>query len=228
MIKAILFDLDNTLIDFMKMKYFSIDAAIDAMLAHGLKMSRKTVKDGIAKLYNMHGIEHQTVFQEFLERKLGKVDYRLLAAAVSAYRRAKTSELKPYANAIPTLEKLKKKYRLGIVSDAPRLQAWIRLADLGMTDIFDVVITREDTGVFKPDPKPYQAALKILKLKPEEVLFVGDAPARDIKGAMAIGMKACFARYGFVEANTIGYNAADESVKPDYVIDDISEILKIV
>ncbi|HLC51572.1 MAG TPA: TIGR02253 family HAD-type hydrolase [archaeon] len=228
MIKAILFDLDNTLIDFVKLKFYSIDAAIDAMISNGLKMSKKSAEKSLFRLYNKHGIEYQLIFQKFLEESMGKIDYRLLAAAISAYRKAKASELKPYPSVIPTLRKLKRKYRLGIISDAPRLQAWIRLADLELLDLFDVVITKDDTGVFKPNPKPYIKALKILNAKPDEAMFVGDAPARDLKGAKNVGMKTCFAKYGFAEKVTIGYDASDPKVKPDYVINSISELLKIV
>ena len=74
MIKAILFDLDNTLIDFVKLKFYSIDAAIDAMISNGLKMSKKSAEKSLFRLYNKHGIEYQLIFQKFLEESLGKID----------------------------------------------------------------------------------------------------------------------------------------------------------
>jgi len=226
-IKAILFDLDNTLIDFVKIKVYSIEKSADAMIKFGLKMKRKEVVDSLFKLYNKYGIEYQKIFQKFLKKHLNRIDYKLLAVAISAYRKAKALELKPYPNVLPTLKQLKKRFKIGVVSDAPRLQAWIRLADLGLVDIFDFMITFEDTGFKKPNPQPYRKALKILKLKPEQVLFVGDNPARDLKGAKAMGMKTCFAKYGFVAYLTPGYNPK-EKIEADYTINDISELLKVV
>ena len=51
MIKAILFDLDNTLIDFMRMKEKSCESAIDAMILAGLKTNKKKATEELFKLY---------------------------------------------------------------------------------------------------------------------------------------------------------------------------------
>ena len=80
MIKAVLFDLDNTLIDFMRMKNTSVDAAINAMLGMGLKMNKKTASAKLYEIYWKHGIEHGKIFQKFLSEVTGKIDYRILAA----------------------------------------------------------------------------------------------------------------------------------------------------
>ena len=66
MIKAVLFDLDNTLIDFMKVKRSSVNAAINAMLAAGIKLKKKKATKILYGLYKKHGIEHQQIFQKFL------------------------------------------------------------------------------------------------------------------------------------------------------------------
>ena len=94
------------------------------------------------------------------------------------------------------LLKLKTKgIKLAILSDAPRMRAWIRLASLKLTDFFDVVVTRDDTRRIKPHKKPFLYVLKKLRVEAGEALMVGDWPERDIKGAKAVGMKTCFARY---------------------------------
>lgn len=220
MIKAVLFDLDNTLIDFMRMKRASIDAAINAMLGAGLKMDKEKASRKLYTLYSKHGIEHQKIFQKFLKKVTGKVDYKILAAGIVAYRKAQLGVLEPYAMVIPTLIRLHEKgLKIGIVSDAPRLRAWIRLVEMRIHDFFDVVVTFEDTKKRKPHRAPFEEALKQLRLLPEECLMVGDWPERDIKGAKQLGMKTAFAKYGATK---------DATTKANYELNSIEEVIKVV
>ena len=220
MIKAVLFDLDNTLIDFWKMKQQSCSAAIDAMIGAGLSLVSKKAFTILFGLYDKHGFEEKTIFQKFLKKVSGKVDYKILANAIVAYRRVRSGFLEAYPNVDYVLLKLKGKgIKIGIVTDAPRLKAWIRLASIKLSNYFDAVVTFEDTKQLKPSKLPFKAALRQLSLKPEECLMVGDWPERDIKGAKDIGMKTCFARYGNPKIKKSG---------ADYEIDNLKMLLGIV
>ena len=221
MFKAILLDLDNTLVDFMKMKKKSCNAAINAMIKHGLHLSKPKAEKQLFKLYEEHGIEDQTIFQKFLKKTTGKIDYRLLAEAITAYRKAQFPGLKPYKTVIPTLKKLRGKgLKLAIVSDAPKLKLWLRLSEMGLSDFFDAVFALEDTRREKPHPRPFKKALRTLGIKPKEALFVGDWPERDILGAKKVGMKTCLAKYGLT--NPV------KGIKADYEIDSFKELLYII
>src|SRR5256885_1781556 len=92
MIRAIIFDLDNTLTDFMKMKRASIDAAVDGMLDAGLTLPREEVATRIYQVYDREGIEYQQVFDRFLNEQLGHIDYKILSSAIVAYRRARDGD----------------------------------------------------------------------------------------------------------------------------------------
>lgn len=221
MIKAVLFDLDNTLIDFMAVKRRSVDAAISAMLAAGVRLNKKQASKILYEMYWKLGIEYQHIFQQFLKKVLGKIDYKVLAEGIVAYRRTQADMLKPYSAVIPTLGKLKKSgLRLAIVSDAPRLKAWLRLVEMRLQGFFDVVVTFEDTGNYKHTGLPFKRALKLLKLKPEHCLMVGDWPERDIVGAKKLGIKTVFARYGTTKKIT--------SSGADFEIDSVKEVAKVV
>ncbi len=220
MIKAVLFDLDNTLIDFMRMKRASVDAAINAMLSSGLRMDKETASRKLYEIYSRHGIEHQKVFQKLLRKVMKKVDYKILASGIVAYRKAQIGVLEPYSLVVPTLIKLRERgLKLAIVSDAPRLRAWIRLVELKLSDFFDVVVTFDDTKKYKPHRAPFEAALKQLSLKPGECLMVGDWPERDIKGAKSLGMKTAFAKYGATK---------ESAIKADYELNSIGDVVKVI
>ena len=221
MIKAVIFDLDNTLVDFMRMKEAAIDAAVDAMVDAGLKMSKQEAKDQIYKIYQEEGIEYQRVFDRFLKEQLGGIDYKIHAAAIVGYRRAREAALVLYPHVNMTLTELVKRgIKLAVLSDAPRLQAWLRLCSLQLHHIFDFVLTFEDTGERKPSEIPFRKLLSLLKVAPSEALMVGDWPERDMVGAKKVGIKTVFARYG---------NAfATKDSGADFEIDDISEILEII
>lgn len=230
-IKAVIFDIDNTLIDFYKMKELSVEDAIYAMIAAGLKKSHDEVWNAIDKIYKEYGVEYQNVFNEVLRQFEGKVDNKKLGAAISAYRKVRTGHLAPYANTVPTLiELLKRGYKLGVISDAPSLQMWIRLCDMKLEHFFDFVIASEDEGELKPSPLPFKKAIGILKLKPEEIMMVGDNIGRDIVGAKNTGMVSVFARYGQLDKRIVGIELrnSSEKIKPDHEIDDIKELLEIL
>lgn len=219
MIKAVLFDLDNTLIDFMKMKKTCIEAASSAMADSGLKMSKEEVEKELYKVYDKYGIEYERVFQKFLKTK-GQIDYKILASAIIAYRKVKASFLEPYPGVEKTLLKLREKgLKLGIVTDAPKLNAWMRLVSLGITDFFDVVVCSGKNK--KPNSLPFRKALKTLKVRAEEAMMVGDWPERDVLGAKKVGMKTCFAKYGYTKNKKVKSGA-------DYEIEKVEDLLKIV
>jgi len=196
-IKAIIFDLDNTLIDFMSMKKAASAAAANAMIKTGLKDYPQDLADTLFSFYLDHGIESDDAFEEYLLREYQAVDYRILAAAVNAYLKEKYLHLKPYPGVVDTLEKLKRQgFKLGIVSDGLRLKAWMRLNEAGLDGYLDAVVTYDDTGQKKPAKEPFLLICDQLDVKPEECLMVGDWPAKDMQGGRLAGMKTCLAKYG--------------------------------
>jgi putative hydrolase of the HAD superfamily len=221
MIKGVVFDLDNTLLDFMKMKEFAVKAAIKGMIEAGLKVNEDKSYIEINSIYEEFGWENQKVFDVFLEKSIGHVDNKFLAAGIVAYRRAREANLMAYPNVNKTLMALSKSgIKLGVVSDAPSREAWMRIYYLNLYHYFDVVITFDDSGERKPSPIPFQLALDGMGLQPEETIMIGDWPERDVVGAQQIGMKTAFARYG----DTFG------TVKSgaDWDLNDIYQLVDII
>ena len=174
MIKALTFDLDNTLIDFISFKKKASAAAMDAMIKTGFKGNKKKLSQELFDFYLSYGIESDDAFQKFLQKHNNYSD-RILSAGINAYLKAKYDCLKPYPKVKPILKMLKQKgYKLAIVTDAPKLKAYMRLDAMGIADLFDIVIGLEDTGRKKPSRLPFKKALKALKVKPSEAMHTGD------------------------------------------------------
>lgn len=221
MIKLVIFDLDNTLTDFMRMKENAVDAAVEAMIDGGLRLPKQEIKEKIYEVYEREGIEFQSVFDVVLKELLGDVNHKILAAGIVAYRRAREASLVLYPHVrVALFEIMKRGIRLAVVSDAPRKEAWLRLCYLQLQHMFDKVLTFDDTGERKPSPKPFNRVLKYFDVEPGEAIMVGDWPERDITGAAQVGIITVFARYG----DTFG--TGESGAK--YDIDDIIDLVEII
>ena len=221
MIKAVIFDLDNTLLDFMKMKDYAVKAAIAGMIEAGLDIDADESYKTIIGIYEEEGWENQQVFNHFLNKTIGEVNNKYLAAGIVAYRRAREANLMVYPNVNHTLvELIKMSVKLAVVSDAPSREAWMRIYYLNLHHHFDVVLTFDDTNARKPSPIPFEMALSQLNIDPEEALMVGDWPERDVVGANKLCIRTIFARYGD------SFGTVDSGA--DWDINDVYEIVGIV
>ena len=219
MINAVLFDLDNTLIDFMAMKREATRAAAYAMAEAGLKEDRDELAKRLFDYYLRYNIESDDAFQKYLLKEYRTVDYRVLAAAVNAYLAEKAKHMRPYPGVVETLAELRRRgLKLAVVSDGVRLKAWMRLNAAGLDKYFDTVVTYEDTGKKKPSKEPFLKACKLLKVLPKECIMVGDWPERDMAGAKAVGMRTCWAKWG----SHVGEGVAD------FVLDEVGQLLEIL
>ncbi|MDD5656340.1 MAG: HAD-IA family hydrolase [Elusimicrobia bacterium] len=221
MIRALIFDVDNTLTDFMRTKRVAVESAVEGMIDAGLPLGRDEMARKVFDAYAAEGWEDQRIFDKVLKKELGAVDYKVLAAGIVAYRRAKSGSMALYPRVHLTLLTLA---RLGLrcvaLSDAPKLEVWLRVVSLGLHHYFDEVVTSADLGAPKPAPEPFRRALKILGTKPEETLMVGDWAERDITGAKRLGIRTAWARYGDT------HETKDSGA--DYVLADVHQLIEVV
>ena len=212
----------------MVAKENSIRAAVAAMVDAGLPMDQDTATRRVFAIYKEKGIEHQRIFNFFLQEQLGQVDDRILAAAVVAYRRARDGSLTLYPHAMLVINRLLKTgYRLAVVSDAPRFEVWLRLCYLGLHHSFDHVLTFDDTGHRKPSPEPFLMALEKLAVEAERAVMIGDWPERDIDGARSVGLHTVYARYGD-QIYEFGDRTDFGPTNADFEIDDLQQLLDVI
>jgi putative hydrolase of the HAD superfamily len=220
-IKAVIFDVDNTLTDFMKMKRAAVDSAVESMIDAGLKVRKQAMVEKIFDTYWKEGVEDQKIFDKVLKAEFGGIDYKLLAAGIVGYRRSKAGTMALYPHVHMTLLEL---MRLGVkraaLSDAPKLEVWLRIVGLGLHHYFDHVVTSADLGVHKPAPEPFHKALEVLGTKPGETIMVGDWAERDVVGAKNLGIRTAWAKYGDT------HETKDSGA--EFVLTDISELGDII
>lgn len=221
MIRAVIFDIDNTLTDFMKMKRASVDSAVEGMIDAGLQVKKTEMVEKIFEIYWKDGVEDQNIFDKVLKKEYGKVDYKILAAGIIGYRRAKAGAMALYPHVNLTLmELLKDGIKSVVISDAPKLAVWLRIVDLGLHNYFDHVITSEDTGVKKPAPEGFRKALEILGTLPSETIMVGDWAERDMVGAKRVGIRTAWAKYGDT------FDTKESGA--EFELNDILDLVKII
>ena len=193
--KAVLFDLDGVLID-------SIDCWLLAF--------NETLKK-----YGLRGLGKR----EFLRRHWGRStednfkDFGLGEDAVNychSQQMRLISEIRLARNAKRTLEILKNRVKVGLVTNTPRENTRKILDSFGLTNCFDVVVVKEDVERGKPYPDMIIKACELLGVEPRSALVVGDTPS-DLKAGKSAGCKV------------VGVN-----VKGDFTVRDLSELIPIL
>jgi HAD superfamily hydrolase (TIGR01549 family) len=122
-------------------------------------------------------------------------------------------------------------YRLGAVTNrgysGPRFYDEMR--ELGLADLFEVIVISCDVGYLKPHPRIFQHTLERMGLRPGETAMVGDNLRADVEGARTLGMITVWRRPPMgepVEATETQPEVTGPPA-PDYVIDSIGEIRRL-
>jgi HAD superfamily hydrolase (TIGR01662 family) len=226
-VKAVLFDLDDTLIDTTKGRSaaaLAVAKKLSRYLAQRhIHVDKQRIADMIEKLddeMSLRIIYDRNHWWKILLEQLGLTESLedILSELTSVYWRTYSEASPLYDDAHSTLTYLKERgYRLALVTDsdgAKGIKSW-RIAQTNLQHFFDfLVISGEDTNEIKPHPEPYLLAAQRLGLKPNECIFVGDKPFTDIRGARAAGMNTILVRRREWKTD----------VTPDVIIERLSEL----
>jgi putative hydrolase of the HAD superfamily len=215
-IKSILFDMDNTLFDFIEAKHAACDAIVEYL---GLKDSRELFQYFLRGIYNFEAWEN---IRDYMNDR-GVYSENAYLDCCDLYEKTKLESIDPYPNVAETLFQLKKMgFSLGVVTDAHIGHATSRLMNTGLFEHFDVVVTGDMTGTKKPSPEIFLHSLNKLQINPHQALFIGDSLRRDIEPAKKIGMITAYAAYG-------DRNVKEErSCRADYCLNDIIDVFGIL
>ena len=207
---TVLFDLDDTLLDSFEAREIALEGVfkhagighLDAgRFLHDLR--GKPFKDAVSELQK----EHNIIFDLF-------TDYR------RHYWTKDKGILKLYPGVREMLEELHSQgVRLGIVTQKTRSMefegypagAIMELEEIGISNLFRVIVGFEDVAEHKPHPEGINIALSSLKSEPEETIMVGDSFA-DIEAARAAGCSSCYSIWGIPESEH-----EPEGIRADFV-----------
>lgn len=223
-IKAVFFDVDDTLYDSTLQAETARKNAIKAMIGAGLSLSEEEAMKSLKRIVKKFGSNYPRHFNELLKETGHDDNPHIIAAGLVAYHNTKLTYLVPFRDTVPTLLSLRdRKYRLGAITNGLAVKQWEKLIRLGVQHVFDVVIISEETGLEKPGPEIFRLALKKMGCKPGEAAMLGDRIDRDIAGANKAGMLTIQLLKG--RRKNLPKTPEEE---PDYVVPDLRDILDIL
>ena len=118
--------------------------------------------------------------------------------------------------------------KIGVISNAPGIFPIKALKRNDLDKYIDFAITSYQVGVIKPHPKIFNIVLNTLEVEPKEAVFVGDVPMIDIKGAKNVGMLTILIKECDPVMKKRGCDEITEESKPDYIIEELDEVIDIV
>lgn len=236
MIKAILFDLNGTLIDIMTNEYDDNVYRVTAnfLSYYGVDLVPETLKE---KIFYHNRKQRNESKEEFPEFDSAKIFYdiisefsshpdenivRLSKAASRVYRASTRFKLQLYPGVYNTLEILMlRNFRMAALSDGQTLWAVPELKSCGIDKFFSFVIVSGDYGFRKPDNRLFGAAKEKFALSFEEILFVGNDMYRDVYGSKQAGLKCVFFKSNQGEQKFCGK-------EPDYIIYNFPQLIEAI
>jgi putative hydrolase of the HAD superfamily len=229
-LKAVLFDIDDTLFSTTHFARKARRNAVRAMVQAGLDLPEDEVMRELEEVIVEFSSNYDHHFDQLLRRlrphALQRVNSALIVAAgVAAYHDTKFRELAPFPDVYPLLESLRAAgLRTGVITHGWTTKQAEKLVRLGLLPYLDpgAIFISEQIGISKPNPKLYAQALKDLGLAPIEAMYVGDSLEHDVAPPQSIGMIAVWAR----RAAKRGIEGT--GIRPDVVVDSFDELRQIL
>jgi putative hydrolase of the HAD superfamily len=224
-IKAVFFDIDNTLYDSALQVEMVRRNAIKAMIEAGLDIDFEEGLKALKEIVALRGSNYQNHFDELLKKYGYEGNPRILAAGIVAYHNTKLAYLVPFPDTIPTLLTLRQRgYKIGVITEGRSVKQWEKLISLGLQHFFHAVLISEEVQKEKPDVEIFTTAAKRIGCKPSESVMVGDRLDKDILGAKAAGMTTI----QILKGKYSDQRPTCLEAEPDYVVPELKGILSIL
>lgn len=223
-VRAVCFDLDNTLwdvwpvimraeqamYDFLASRYPRVVASLT------LEMMRKAREETAAAHPQMRHdftfLRKQTLREH--AREFGYAEH-MAEEAFDAFITAR-NQVELYADVLPALEQLHTRYRLFTASNGNA-----DIGKIGLARFFERTINARHVGALKPDPAIFRKVIEGTDLQPHEVVYVGDDPALDVEGARGAGMQA-------VWIDREGARWPEEIAPPAHTVRTLTELVELL
>lgn len=193
MIKAVFFDIDDTLYDTSGFAKLARKAALNAMIDAGLPLSHDDAYTLLREIINEKGSNYDRHLNVLTKRVFGEEKPLLIAVGMITYHNVKFALLRLFPETMSTLIHLKAHgYHLGVISNGLTIKQYEKLVRLGLHHFFDSVVTSQQTNVEKPDIAIFEMALEKMGCKAENSIMIGNSFSDDILGAINAGMSAVY------------------------------------
>lgn len=224
--ELLLFDLDDTLMDFSKDEKVAFRYAFE-------NIGKKYTDDVLEEYKKINDIvwreleigELKTVKDLYEKRCKMFFEIYNINATTDSFNKLldegfqKSGTL--FSNVEHVLKKLKQRYKLGIITNGPKSQQYMRLKNTGIYEYFSYIFISEEVGYNKPDIKFFEYVLrKIEENDKSKILIIGDSLTSDIQGGNNCDLDTCWYNRKLQNNNL--------SIKPDYEIKNLEELLEIL
>lgn len=211
--KLVIIDLDGTLVDTVP----DLSACVDTML---VSLGRMPCGEARVRTWVGNGVD-RLIKRSLTGRLDGEPDPPLFERArrlfMSCYGENTSRRSRPYPGAVRALDQFRQRGILLVcVTNKPGKFTTKLLADLGLLERFDLILSGDTLPQRKPDPLPLLHAAGHFGLPPAQCLMVGDSKT-DVAAARAAGIPVVCVSYGYNHGEDI------RAAGPDAVIDSLEE-----
>lgn len=205
MIKAVLFDLDGTLLNRDESVKHFIETQYDRLIEQLNHIPKETFTSRFIHLDQRGYVWKDSVYKQLVD------EFHITSITPEQLLTDYLTEFKnscvPFPQLTSMLEQLiNRDIVLGMITNGYGQFQMDNVRALGIEKYFNTILVSEWEGMKKPDPQIFQRALNKLHLVASECVFIGDHPENDVKAAQNVGMKAVWKRdyqWGDVEADAI-------------------------
>lgn len=229
-LKAIFFDIDDTLFSTTAFAEKARRNAIEAMIRAGLRVDPDDAMQELKEIIGEFSSNHNQHFDKLLQRLPARMSAGinpviLVASAVMGYHRTKYTDLKPF----PEIEKLlvalnAQPLILGVITDGLAIKQAGKLLWLDLYQYFhpQAIFISDQIGISKPNKKLFAKACAKTGIKPAKTMYLGNDPIQDVDAANAAGMTSVLVRRKGIQVRPKG------ATQPDYEIKDLTELAAIL
>lgn len=220
---TLLFDSDDTLLDFGKAEKQALSATFEAF-APGMGNTMNTkyheINRALWASYEKGEIPRSEIFRLRFTKTFEHFGVPVPKENISDFFQHQLSlvhEVMPCV--FDVLEKLHGKYKMHVITNSVKTTQMRRLTESGLIKYFDRIFISEELGSQKPAPEFFDIVFDTLGISRSEALIIGDSYSSDIKGGINAGVDTCW------------FNFKNDSCKgtaPTYEIKHLTELLEIL
>lgn len=219
MIRAVVFDLDDTL--YPEISYAEDGFRKAAAVLEGLY----GVKNAYQKIRTLFDEDRMGVFDRLCSSE--SLPEKAVEDAVDTYRNNQPEKLEFYPKTKDVLQYLRQNgFKTGIITDGRPFSQRAKIRALGAEAYFDAIIVTDEIGreYRKPHPRAFEEMARKLNVRTEEMMYVGDNPQKDFAVKEYLPLKTVQIRTGGLYQDAEYRN----DIVPDEIVADIREILELV